>query len=76
MVETEQGVSLTLAEFKALRTYSTSLPTGVIFGKRWKRREPHGGPIKMWWMGEYFHPEGAEDFVAQIRWTRITSVTP
>jgi len=30
---------LTAAEFKALPEYSCSIPTGVVFGKMWKRHD-------------------------------------
>ncbi len=68
-------VSLSLAEFEALREYSCSLPTGTTIGKRWKRREPYNTTevVKRWLMGEYV--ECPEPGRVGIVWRQITSVT-
>lgn len=40
----DAGVAhVTITDFRRLSTYSTSVPTGVVVGKVWKRG-PHGGP--------------------------------
>lgn len=64
MGATDDVVTLTKAEFDALLTYDTSLPTGTTVGKRWKRVI---GDV--WWMGEYV--AHADPGVTGIRWSKI-----
>lgn len=45
-------INLTAKEFNDLLEYSHSQPTGVVIGKKWKRREDANGTTK-WFMGEY-----------------------
>ena len=48
-----------------LLEYSTSMPTGVFAGKRWKRRVKDG-----WLLGEYID-DGARDGTLLTLWTPI-----
>lgn len=71
--QTEETVLLSEADFKDLREYSCSLPTGTTVGKRWKRNEnaygPTRGPEPDWWLGEYTeHPDPER---VGIRWRKI-----
>lgn len=57
--------------FRDLPEYSTSIPTGVVIGKRWKRRIPASDNDPGWWlMGEFVAVKGRDD-VADITWKRI-----
>jgi hypothetical protein len=53
-----ETVYLTAEELAALPEYSTSLPTGVRAGKRWKRQKLFGSPEKGWLIGEYAPASG------------------
>lgn len=57
--------------FRDLPEYSTSIPTGVTIGKRWKRRIPAVPNEPGWWlMGEFVAVKGRTD-VADITWKRV-----
>lgn len=59
---------MTQAEFDALPSYSCSLPTGTIVGKRWRRGHPYANPTH-WWLGEYIeHPDPG---YVGVRWRLI-----
>lgn len=60
------------ADFDALPEYSCSNPSGVFFGKRWKRGEPYRLPRTAWYMGEYI--PAADPKLAGIRFLRILIV--
>ena len=56
-------------EFDSLLTYSTSLPTGTVTGKRWKSERMDG----VWLLGEYGRvllPQG----MIEIKWREILVV--
>ena len=73
MITSEEEVVLSETEFKELRQYSCTLPTGTTVGKQWKRNEnaygPTRGPEPDWWMGEYIDHEDPERI--GIHWRRI-----
>lgn len=52
-VVTEGLIVLTEEEFDKLSEYSTSLPTGITIGKRWKRAVDFRDVSKGWILGEY-----------------------
>lgn len=57
--------------FKELLEYSTSTPTGVFAGKRWKCRiHKNGKWTDKWLLGEYIDDD-ADDGTMLIRWTPI-----
>ncbi|KKL51169.1 hypothetical protein LCGC14_2298140 [marine sediment metagenome] len=57
--------------FEELLEYSTSTPTGVYAGKRWKRRIHENGQwTDKWLLGEYID-DGADDGTLLTRWTPI-----
>lgn len=58
-------IYLTQKEFDDLLDYSCSLPTGVIVGKKWKRRVPYRGEPYEWFLGEYRKSE-REGFVDTV----------
>jgi hypothetical protein len=62
------------AVFDALLEYSCTIPDGKTIGKRWKRREPYGAPVKQarWFMGEYV-PDPDPKLV-YIIWTEVERV--
>lgn len=67
---------LTRSEFKDLLEYSTTLPTGTIPGKCWKRRQPFWAKPEdaEWWRGSYGlpYPEGHQHHgQIPIGWRRI-----
>lgn len=70
-------IYLTQKEFDALLTYSCSLPTGTIEGKRWKRdanwrgRIDGIGEVPVWKMGEYYRTAETLDDHIDIRWRPI-----
>lgn len=67
---------LTQEEFAALLEYSTSVPTGQVLGKRWKRRIPYIGEPASWVVGEYVpDPAGKPDYIG-IRWCRVEIIDP
>ena len=56
---------------KDILEYSTSMPTGVYAGKRWKRRiHKNGQWTDKWLLGEYID-DNADDGTMLIRWTPI-----
>ncbi len=69
---TSRGILLSTREFKSLKEYSCSLPTGTYIGKRWRRRVPYGerpDAEPEWFMGEYV--ESLIPGEIGIEWTRI-----
>ena len=62
---------MTQEEFNNLLDYSCSLPTGVIIGKKWKRRKHYGDESKGWLLGEYLKHDTEENKIS-IRWSEIT----
>lgn len=58
------------AEFAALLDYSCSLPTGVVIGKRWRRKKDYYDESKGWLLGEYYALEGNDREVG-IRWSEL-----
>ena len=62
----EDTIHLTQTEINGLLEYSCSVPTGVIVGKRWKRRIIGG-----WLMGEY--TEGRPGYINTV-WKRIIKI--
>lgn len=53
-------VWLTMEQFKALSDYSCTVPTGVVPGKRWKRRKVYQykgpEPLPREWLLGYYDP--------------------
>jgi hypothetical protein len=62
-------VVVTPREFSNLKEYSCSYPTGVIVGKRWKRKKNYYDESKGWWLGEYIYDP--EPGWATVRWREI-----
>ena len=62
-------ITLSGTEFKKLRDYSSSLPTGTTIGKRWKRRKNYYDEDKGWLMGEYVEHDGPN--LIGIKWHEI-----
>lgn len=62
-------VRLSQQEFDALPDYSCSVPTGVVIGKKWKRRKEYRDADKGWLMGEYVASENEDE--ALIAWSEI-----
>lgn len=56
--------------FESLSDYSCTIPSGTIIGKRWRRREPYGGPGE-WWMGEYAETNPPDPNRVNIIWRAI-----
>lgn len=69
ILEQDGVVRIHESVLKDLLEYSTSMPTGVYAGKRWKRRW-RDGEKKGWTLGEYID-DGAEDGTLLTRWTPI-----
>jgi hypothetical protein len=66
-----QAVKIHEFVFKELLEYSTSMPTGVYAGKRWKCRiHKNGQWTDKWILGEYID-DGADDGTLLERWTPI-----
>lgn len=62
------------ADFDGLLEYSCSIPTGVVIGKRWKRREPYrldDPRPAAWWLGEYAQLDGDPQGTCRILWREI-----
>lgn len=74
---TPEVTILTKKEFEDLMEYSTTIPTGMTIGKRWKRDMNvlgvHSKPAEpRWWMGEYVDScDLASTGRVGIKWTRI-----
>lgn len=69
VVEGELGtVRMSQVEFDALIEYSTSLPTGVVAGKRWKRLG-----MTAWLLGEYTRYVGPASM--GITWSKIEIIS-
>lgn len=69
----EKIVLLTKREFDALAEYSCTVPTGVVVGKKWKRREPYRTDNDIpptWYLGEYVEDQEWKGMVG-IKWARI-----
>ncbi len=61
-------------DFDSLLEYSCTVPTGVVRGKRWKRREPYRTDDPRpatWWLGEYAHFDGDPEGTCRVRWRKI-----
>lgn len=58
---------ITRQELENLLEYSTSLPSGVIVGKRWRRATRRGQPETNWLIGEYV--ESVVPGHVSVRWT-------
>lgn len=72
-------IELTQRELDNLPEYSTSIPTGVRWGKRWKRNQNFGvrGAPKLWVLGEYLPvPMSNGRDVYETRFSRIDIVGP
>jgi hypothetical protein len=65
---------MTTAQLAQLMEYSTTVPTGALYGKRWRRRIPWDTrlPLAQWMMGEY-EPDPDPDYVV-TRWREILLV--
>jgi hypothetical protein len=82
----KRTIKLTRAEFRDLKNYSHSMPTGTTIGKRWKRQlaspeetdlEPllaGQSPVERWLMGEYY--DIGSDTRTGIRWSHIEVIDP
>jgi len=68
-----QTLRLTQKEFDDLSDYSCSVPTGVVIGKRWKRRRDYYDESKGWYIGEYVQ-DGPEH--AKVKWYKPLIMTP
>lgn len=69
--------SLTQREFDALLEYSSTIPSDVEIGKKWKRREPYRddqGPPFFWLTGEYVPDPAGAPKMAAIKWRRAVIV--
>jgi len=73
MKTSDRTAWMTQREFDRMNEYSTSMPTGVVEGKRWKRKEE-----SRWYMGEYHSLEDIGDnrIKYKIRWRRIVIMPP
>ncbi len=60
---------LTVDELADLPEYSTTYPTGVTSGKRWRRHTYSQTPERIW-IGEYYIGPGTPEGHAEIRWYR------
>lgn len=66
----EEGspIRLSFDEFMSLLDYSSTLPTGVVVGKRWKRQKRYGDDKKGWLIGEYVDSRGT------VLWRSVTLI--
>lgn len=71
-------IRLTPEEFRALPEYSTSFPTGVIVGKRWRAdlnaRERRMGTPAAWIVREYAPSPKGDDFATIVSFRPIVTV--
>lgn len=86
--EKYETIELTRTEFRELREYSCSMPTGPKHGFRWKcnlnafgpnslvsdTEEKMTGILNDWWMGEAYVIYTPESDVIGIKWRRIRLV--
>lgn len=56
----EKHALMTERDFKELKEYSITLPTGTYTGKMWKRRIPWSGEPARWFLCWYGEIEGTE----------------
>ncbi len=81
----ERTTTMSKAELEALPEYSTTVPTGVCAGKRWRRNqfaavrwlhfevcgiEFRVPAPKVWWLGEYV-PVADDERAFDIRWSKV-----